>query len=227
MSYRPNNAEEDLTLWEGSSLLDAMSHTVASRSISRAALVEAGDIPSESYDMLRRTIDAVTHQLTPSLRALMVAEYLGQTTRLEARKLSAHPGWLRMVLRKRGDALVVKLLKDNWEYTGNSASIREQFNIPTSTLHREKDAGHAIAYRPDETGDFLFPLEQFNTNGLQDWASEVVRAVGNGTPALHFLYTKREIMKGKSFAEALRENRSENAHVVELLLKATRRLAVE
>jgi len=184
-------------------------------------------IPAEPYERLQRTIDAVTYGIPSELRVLMVAEYLGEATQFEARKLSTRPAWLRTILRNRGGALVSKLLKDNWEHTGNSAAVREMFGIPPSSLHRFKDEGAVIAYRLDESGDFLFPLEQFIPNGIEDWAQVVVDAVGNGAPALHFLYTKRTSLDGRSFAEALREDGGTRDVLVKSLLKAAQRLAAE
>jgi hypothetical protein len=205
--------------------MDDMSQTKA-RATFQPGVVEESAIPWDSYELLSRTIGAVTHNIEPPLAALMLSRYLDEATRLGFRKLSARPPWLRTILRNRGDAVLLELLRENWEYLGTSATVRELCHVASSTLHREKDQGAVIAYRPLGSGEFLFPLEQFGEAGTSDWARAVVEAVGNGGPSLHFLYSKRESLGGKSFAQTLRVPNLKSA-AIEHLLKAVHALAAE
>ena len=83
-----------------------------------------------------------------------------------------------------------------------------------------------IAYRPTDDAEFIYPLEQFNkTDGVESWAGRIVHAVGNGSPALHFLYTKRASLDFRSFAELLRLGGDEGEHALTILETAIARLA--
>ncbi len=182
------------------------------------------EVPEQTYTQLRNVINALIGGLPPRVRALLVSRYLGETTIEEYRNLNAQPAWLREVLRNSGDALVVRLLKENWEHTGTTAIVRATFGIPSSTLHREKDRGGVIAYRRSDKDDFVFPLEQFAEDIIHDWARELVNAVGNGAAALQFFYAKRASLGGRSFAEAFRADADAT---VKPFRKSIRRLAAE
>jgi hypothetical protein len=182
------------------------------------------EVPDAKYSELRVVLDSVIQALAPGLKMQVVSRYLGETTVDEYERLVLQPAWLRMALRAKGDALVVKLLKENWEHTGTTAIVRSIYGIPSSTLHREKDRGGVIAYRRSDKGDFVYPLEQFGEDTIHEWAGELVSAVGNGDAALQFLYVKRASLGGKGFAEAFREDA---AATVEPFRKSIRRLAAE
>lgn len=114
------------------------------------------------------------------------------------------PG-LRKILRRKGAELIARLLRQNREHLGTSKVVADRFRLAQSALHRARERGVAIAYRPLGSTEFLFPFEQFDVGGaLHVWPRALVSAVGNGAPSLHFLYTKRLSLAGRSFAEALR-----------------------
>jgi hypothetical protein len=125
----------------------------------------------------------------------------------EIKSMTAKPEWLRGYLGRKGDVQVLGLLKLNGDHVGRSSTVREKYGIPPSTLHREKDTGKVIAFRPTKQDDFVFPLEQFGPDHVHEWPAIVIQAVGNGAPALHFLYVGRKQLGGESFAEAMREPR--------------------
>lgn len=133
---------------------------------------------------------------------------------------------MRGLLRESGETLVLGLLKANRKHTGSSADVRQRFSISIFTLQQGRDADLVIAYCPPGEVDFIFPLEQFKRAGYHDWARAVIAAVGNGAPALHFIYTVRKSLAGLSFAEALRDGRQQR-RVASELVEAANRLTVE
>lgn len=135
------------------------------------------------------------------------------------------PAWLRTQLENAGETDVLRMLKANADFVGPTAFIVDRFQIPRSTLHREKDAGRVIAYRPAADDEFVYPFEQFSQNGAQPWAAEIVKAVGNGSAAIHFLYVPRKSLDDESFAEAMRDPRGRN--VPALIAKALAKLTAE
>lgn len=202
-----------------------MSHPAASS----PQELDVGGFPEthiSGYGLLSRTIDAVTREWPPGWRSILVSQYLGRSTRNELRVLFARPEWLRAILLQQGHEVLTRLLKENWEHVGTSKIITELYGVPPSTLHRDKDRGAVIAYRPADTTEFLFPFEQFAAGGIRrDWAGALVSVVGNGAPALQFLYVKRRSLAGRSFAEALRAGDSEETNTI--LLSAIERLAAD
>jgi hypothetical protein len=119
--------------------------------------------------------------------------------------LDAEGRGLRTILRQKGAEGVARLLRQNREHLGASKIVAERFGLAQSILHRARKRGVVIAHRPPGSTEYLFPFEQFGTGGaLRGWPRALVSAVGNGAPSLHFLYTKRLSLAGRSFAEALR-----------------------
>lgn len=109
---------------------------------------------------------------------------------------------------------------------GTAKIIAERYSVAKSTLRRGRDQGAVIAYRAPKTTEFLYPFEQFASRGVRrDWPAALVSAVGNGAPALHFLYTKRKSMAGDSFAEVPRA--LESSEVNGVLLAAIEQLAAD
>ena len=162
------------------------------------------EVPKEFYELLCRTIEAVTHNLAPETKMLLLAKYQGDVTEGELKLLSAQPAWVRAVLRRRGATLVLNLIKENWAHMFSASAVRDIFGIPSSTLHRDKDGDRVIAFRVPGATEFLFPAEQFSPGEVDVWARDLISTVGNGAPALQFLYVKRPSLGGKSFAETLR-----------------------
>jgi hypothetical protein len=188
------------------------------------AVVIEDPVEIKKYPEISRLFDALIETLTPGHKVDVVAKYLAQTSDDEYQMLLAKPVWSKMLLATRGDAIVIRLLKNNWEHVGTTAMVRMLFGIPSSTLHREKDQGGVIAYRRGIKGEYFYPLEQFAKDTIYEWAKELVNAVGNGAPALQFLYAERASLEGKSFADAFREN---PAGTVEPFRKSIRRLIAE
>jgi hypothetical protein len=180
---------------------------------------------SPDFEKFRGVIGALAEMFAQPLVLPMLNELLRDRVQKEYARLAAQPDWLRQHLELQGEVLLVQLLKANWEHLGGSAFVTRKFGIPRSTLHREKDAGTVIAFRPGKEDDFVFPLEQFEPGGIQGWADAVVRAVGNGAPALHFLYVPRKQLENESFAEALRTPKGRD--VPALIRKTAARLAAE
>ncbi len=156
------------------------------------------------YAKFRSAVESVAAFVSPGSVLPMLDELIHEQIQKELTQLSARPDWLRGQLSLRGDAITAELLVNNRDNVAGTAYVCETFGIPRSTLHREKDSGGLIAYRPRKDAEFVFPLEQFEKGGALPWAADIVEAVGNGAPAIHFLYVPREQLEGVSFAEALR-----------------------
>lgn len=166
---------------------------------------------SPEYAKFRSAVESVAAFVSPTSVLPMLDELLHEQIQKELSQLSARPEWLRKQLGRRGDAITAELLGGNRDYVAGAAYVCETFGLPRSTLHREKDAGKVIAYRPNKSADFVFPLEQFEKGGVYPWAEGIVDAVGNGAPAIHFLYVPREQLEGLSFGSALRDNQRPDA----------------
>lgn len=155
----------------------------------------------------------------------MMSEVMHQQTLQQLELLTSRPDFLVQQLERSGEVLLLSLVKANIDHLAKASTITELFDIPKSTLHREKDAGRVIAYRSTKGADFVFPVEQFSAGGIADWAADVIHATDNGAPALHFLYVPREHLGGESFAAALRARRGRD--VSALIKKAAARLSAE
>jgi hypothetical protein len=158
---------------------------------------------TSEYAKFRSAVESVAAFVSPGSVLPMLDELIHEQIQKELTQLSARPDWLRGQLSLRGDAITAELLVKNRDSVAGTAYVCETFGIPRSTLHREKDAGKVIAYRPRKDAEFVFPLEQFEKGGALPWAAEIVEAVGNGAPAIHFLYVPREQLGGVSFADTL------------------------
>lgn len=192
----------------------------------RRAAPDAAQFPASTYDRVSRTIDAVTSDLPPGMSSLILSEYVGRRAQEELEHLSRRPDWMRASLLRAGQDVLVRLAKENWEHAGTSATVRTRFGIATSTLHRAKDEGQVIAFRPSAEGEFMFPLEQFTQGEIEEWPEKVVAAVGNGGPSLHFLYTKRASLDGRSFADIFRQD-TDRTEAIRLITEAAERLGAE
>ena len=190
------NLQANLETWNDMSHIDAMSHFKG----------PSPSFASPEPDKVRKVLDTTIDLLTPQGGLELLTELLLERISTEYRHLSDSPDWLRLGLERAGEARVVEMLKANWPHIGRTAFVSERFGIPRSTLHRMKAAG-AIAYRPSDADDFVFPLEQFVPGTVLPWAGKIIEAVGNGAPALHFLYVSRRQLGDQSFAGALRARR--------------------
>lgn len=173
---------------------------------------------------VRTLVDTALDLLTPQSTLAMLDGLLRERVRTEFQRLATTPDWLRGLLESGGDVLALQLLQANWPHVGRTAYVTEKYGIPRSSLHRGKDAG-VIAYRPTDQDDFVFPLEQFGPRTVHPWAATIIQAVGNGSPALHFLYVPRLHLGKQSFAEALRAPKGRD--VPALIGKAATRLSAE
>lgn len=186
----------------------------------KTATSESPDLPA-----FRALIDAAARFIAPKDTLSFLEIILDERIRQEFERLTAQPEWLRFHLHQKGDAILLRLLQANLDHLGSSSVVRDKFRVATSTLHREKDAGRVIAYRPGAQADFVFPLEQFAPDLIQKWPAAIIAAVGNGGPALHFLYVSREQLGHQSFAEALRHPAGRD--VPALIERTARRLVAE
>jgi len=159
------------------------------------------------YAKFRLAVESVAAFVSPGSVLPMLDELIHEQIQKDLAQLTARPDWLRGQLNLRGDAITAELLVNNRDHVAGTAYVCETFGIPRSTLHREKDAGKVIAFRPGKEGEFVFPLEQFEKGGVLTWAADIVEAVGNGAPAIHFLYVPREQLGGQSFGAALRDSK--------------------
>ncbi len=157
------------------------------------------------YAKFRSAVESVAAFVSPGSVLPMLDELIHEQIQKDLAQLTARPDWLRGQLTLRGDAITAELLVSNRDHVAGTAYVCETFGIPRSTLHREKDAGKVIAYRPRKDAEFVFPLEQFAEGGVLPWAEDIVAALGNGAPAVHFLYVPREQLGGQSFGAALRD----------------------
>jgi hypothetical protein len=177
---------------------------------------------SPEYAKFRSAVESVAAFVPPSSVLPMLDELIHEQIQKELAHLSARPDWLRDQLVLRGDTITAELLVNNRDHVAGTAYVCETFGIPRSTLHREKDAGKVIAYRPRKDAEFVFPLEQFAEGGVLPWAADIVAAVDNGAPAIHFLYVRREQLGGVSFATALRG--AERHDILEIMQTTLTRL---
>jgi hypothetical protein len=119
---------------------------------------------------------------------------------------------MRAVLRQRGTTVIYELVKANWAHLIPASVVREKYGVANSTLHRDKDSGRVIAFRgASGANEFLFPEEQFSKGGVDGWARDLIAIVGNGAPALQFLYVGRPSLGGRSYVELLREAKTDEA----------------
>jgi hypothetical protein len=177
-------------------------------------------IPDPTFERVSRLIEAATYDLSPERKMEVLMRVLQDLLDRESRVPESLSQLLRSALRARGQALLMRLLRENWEHIGSAATVRERFSIANSTLYRAKEKGSVIAFRPPDGSDFLFPLEQFSSNKIAPWAAEVVHAGKNGAPAICFLYVKRRQMRWRSFADGLRDPKQRKATVQKLLSAA-------
>jgi hypothetical protein len=157
------------------------------------------------YAKFRLAVESVAAFVSPGSVLPMLDELVHEQIQKDLAQLTARPDWLRGQLTLRGDAITAELLVNNRDHVAGTAYVCETFGIPKSTLHREKDEGKVIAYRPRRDAEFVFPLEQFEKGGAKPWAADIVNAISNGAPSIHFLYVPREQLGGVSFADTLRE----------------------
>lgn len=194
-----------IAIWDDRYHMDDMSQSVLSpksgtRSDDGAVSVAA----SPEYAKFRSAVESVAAFVPQASVLPMLDELIHEQIQKELTQLSARPDWLRGQLNLRGDAITAELLVNNRDNVAGTAYVCETFGIPRSTLHREKDAGTVIAYRPRKDAEFVFPLEQFIEGGVQSWAADIVAAVGNGAPAIHSLYIPRKQLDGASLGTLLR-----------------------
>lgn len=177
---------------------------------------------SAEFQRFRKLVDAAIDYAPPRKSLRMLEAILSERLRHEFHVVATRPEWMRRSLEHKADVQLLELLKANSDHLGRSSTIRQRFGIALSSLHRDNASGRIIAYRPTEKDDFLYPFEQFANGRVEEWAAEVVGAVGNGGPALHFLYVPRKQLGGRSFAQALRE--PADSGVVGLIRKTVARL---
>jgi hypothetical protein len=111
---------------------------------------------------------------------------------------------IRRRLERAGERLVARLLQANRPYVGTADEIATRLGISISTLRRLRAEGRVIYSRAKGGAEDLYPLEQFAAGATHSWAAEVIATVGNGAPAIHFLYVARRSLGDRSFAELLR-----------------------
>jgi len=198
--------ELSIAFWDDPYFMDDMSQVVlTSRHTDLHHEVERKIAATPEYAKFRSAVESVAAFVSPGSVLPMLDELIHEQIQKDLAQLTARPDWLRGQLSLRGDAITAELLVNNRDNVAGTAYVCEAFGIPRSTLHREKDAGRVIAFRPGKEGEFVFPLEQFEKGGVLPWAADIVEAVGNGAPAVHFLYVPREQLGGQSFAAVLRD----------------------
>lgn len=112
--------------------------------------------------------------------------------------------FLRAALELHGQEIVEELISTNAGHLLSIAEVGRKYCWAAADLISAIEAGRVIACRRDD-GCLMFPAEQFGTGGVHEWAAAITRTVGNGPPALHFLYVSRTSLGSSSIAELLRK----------------------
>ncbi|AHF94140.1 hypothetical protein OPIT5_06350 [Opitutaceae bacterium TAV5] len=169
-------------------------------------------------------INGIAMLIPEKTRMATLVQLLSSAVRQELHQTTSRPEWTKQVLRIQGDAAIAELVRENWEHMGQAATVQARFGIPGSTLHRLKDRGEVIAFRPAETDPFVFPLDQFEGRKPAPWAADIVKGLGNGAPALHFIFTPRGSLGNRSLMDLVRAKDPEAGTAIH---RALRRLTAE
>lgn len=178
----------------------------------------------ENAEKYQGVIDSIATLIPVATRLPVLIRLLSAAADRALQGATSRPEWTKQLLRVQGDVVIAGLVRDNWDHIGNAASVQARFGIPGSTLHRFKDNGEVIAFRPAGKDSFVFPLDQFSGKKPAPWAAEIVKGLGNGAPALQFIFTPRTSLQNRCLMDLVRakEPGAETA-----IHRALRRLTAE
>jgi len=184
------------------------------------AIVRTPLLAQQETAKYRNVFESVAMLIPARERTNVMIDLLSDYVHDLVLKESTGPKALRKVLELKGLNVLAKLLRNNRDSLADASTIVEKFGIAASTLHRKRGEGSIIAYRPNESIDFLYPMEQFENGAVRDWAKTVVDAVGNGGAAIHLLYVPRVDVRNRNVADLLRETPEVGARYLSGVLKS-------
>ena len=173
----------------------------------------------KDFEKYRAAVFGVTDLIPATIRGPVLLDLLALAVKEEIRHAISEPAWIRGALEIQGQAVLAGLIKDNWRRIGTTSDVIEKFGFSNSNLHRLKDDGKVICYRPEGEQEFLFPLDQFDHRIVQAWAADVVAALGNGSGAFHFIFVPRTDLSNRSFMDLYRESPSDGEAAMREALK--------
>lgn len=157
-------------------------------------------------NMIRR-MHITNHVILTVLRRRLLTE----------QKTTANDLWRMLSLRGEAKAAdIVAQIGDSVSAEGMGSLL----GIKKSAVHKAKQENRLLAFSlPARVGDF-FPVFQVEKGELLTWIPPLLKLVGNGLPAVHFLTVQRRSLKGKSYFDLLRD--AESPEVIDAMLEHAR-----
>jgi hypothetical protein len=175
---------------------------------------------AEKPGVVRSIVASVTQLLPPLARMDLLLDELFREA-LDAAHKKVAQDRLARCLKASGRVAVAHALQ-HIGAVATASEIAAQFRVDRSTIHKWKKAGSVIALRVGD--EDCFPTVQFAGGEPAPWAAVLVKVVGNGEGAIHFLGAPRDSLDGRSFAEAIEEGAPDIESTLE---SAVQRLASE
>jgi hypothetical protein len=123
------------------------------------------------------------------------------------------------ILVAKGNAHTLRTC-DRLGGTFNAADVCARTGWTKRTLNKAKRENRVMSFRlPDSSAD-LFPKLQFDGGEVRPWIPELLKYTGNGFAALSFLTARRVSLRGKAYAEKLRDDLFGEKIVTQMLVRA-------